>query len=96
MVLTKNSSRDLGRQQADREEALSWPPRSAGARPLIPSLRSAGSGGGTTSPPTIKNCITGESGAGGIPRASAGSCSRTGRHPTSLAAPGPPEGDVSL
>ena len=37
VVLTKNSSRDLGRQRADREEAVSWPPRSAGARPLTPS-----------------------------------------------------------
>ena len=87
-LLTRNSSRDLGRQRADREEALSRPPRSAGARPLIPSLWSAGSGAGTASPPTIKNCVTGGSGAGGIPRASAGSCSRTGRQPPSLAAQG--------
>ncbi|KAB1282465.1 hypothetical protein Cadr_000002347 [Camelus dromedarius] len=41
-----------------REEAPSGPPHSPRARPLIPSLQSAGRGRGTVSPQTIKNHIT--------------------------------------
>ena len=44
---------------AGGEEAPSRPPLLPGARPLIRSLRSAGRGLGTVSPPTIKNHITG-------------------------------------